>query len=100
MTRGNVADRTTTASAIATKKEDAWKGALSQGHIAAKAGRLVVLHKDYSDKDGEEALRRAMWKCGHTNNAVTRYIADAIAEKLTREEAEAAMEKEKGANAS
>jgi len=56
---------------------------------AEQAGRLVVLNKDYTDKDGEEALGRAMWECGHTNNTVTRYTADAIAEKLVREEAKA-----------
>ncbi len=66
---------------------------------AEQDGRLVVLHKDYSDKDGKEALRRAMWECGYTNNAVTRYTADAIAEKLTHEEAEAALEAQKGGRA-
>lgn len=62
---------------------------------AEKDGRLVVLHGEHTDKDGQEALRRAMYICGTTNNAVTRYTADAIAEKLSREEAEAAL---KGGN--
>ena len=35
--------------------------------------------------DGEEALRRAMWECNYKNNGVTRFTADAIAEKLSRE---------------
>ena len=30
----------------------------------------------------EEALRRAMWDCNYKNNGVTRFAADAIAEKL------------------
>lgn len=53
---------------------------------ADKAGRLVILPDvSCTDADGEEALRRAMWKCGNTNNGVTRFTADAIAEKLCRE---------------
>lgn len=53
---------------------------------AEKDGRLVVLpDAKYTDADGEEALRKAMWTCGTTNNPVTRYTADAIAEKLCRE---------------
>ena len=51
------------------------------------AGRVVVLSNDYTDKDGEEALKKAMYICGYQNNGVTRYTADAIAEKLSREEA-------------
>lgn len=39
----------------------------------------------YVYTDGEEALRRAMYQCEYTNNPVTRYTADAIAEKLCRE---------------
>ena len=58
---------------------------------ADREGRCVVLpDAKYTDTDGETALRRAMYICGVQNNAVTRYTADAIAEKLTREEAEAA----------
>ena len=64
---------------------------------AEKEGRLVVLQNvKYTDSDGEKALRHAMYMCGVQNNPVTRYTADAIAEKLTREAAEAAL-KEKEA---
>lgn len=60
---------------------------------AEKEGRLVVLQNvKYTDSDGEKALRHAMYMCGVQNNSVTRYTADAIAEKLTREAAEAALE--------
>lgn len=53
---------------------------------AEKDGRLVVLpDAKYTDADGEKALQKAMWICGNTNNPVTRYTADAIAEKLCRE---------------
>lgn len=53
---------------------------------AEKDGRLVVLpDAKYTDADGEKALQTAMWTCGNTNNPVTRYTADAIAEKLFRE---------------
>ena len=45
-------------------------------------GRLYILCGGYTDADGEEALRTAMYRCGVTNNPVTRYTADAIAEKL------------------
>ena len=55
--------------------------------LADREGRCVVLPDGgYSDKDGETALKNAMFVCSLTNNAVNRYIADAIAEKLTREE--------------
>lgn len=56
--------------------------AIAEALIAAG---VVVLDREYTDKDGEEALRRAMRICNQTNNAVTRYTADAIAEKLVRE---------------
>ena len=53
---------------------------------AEKDGRLVVLpDAKYTDADGEKALQTAMWTCGNTNTPVTRYTADAIAEKLCRE---------------
>ncbi len=53
---------------------------------AEKDERLVVLpDAKYTDADGEKALQKAMWTCGNTNNPVTRYTADAIAEKLCRE---------------
>ena len=59
---------------------------------ADREGRCVVLPSgDYTDKDGENALKSAMNTCFYHNNPVTRYIADAVAEKLAREEAEAAL---------
>lgn len=63
---------------------------------ADKEGRCVVLSDgSYTDKDGEEALKNAMFILSLTNDGINRYIADAIAEKLVREEAEAALEKMK-----
>lgn len=59
---------------------------------ADRDGRCVVLPvRGYTDKDGEQALNSAMNTCFYHNNPVTRYIADAVAEKLTREAAEAAL---------
>ena len=59
---------------------------------ADREGRCVVLPAGgYSNKDGERALKNAMFVVGLTNNGMNRYIADAIAEKLTRDEAEAAL---------
>ena len=59
---------------------------------ADRDGRCVVLPAGgYADKDGENALKSAMNTCFYHNNPVTRYIADAVAEKLTREAAEAAV---------
>lgn len=53
---------------------------------AEKDGRLVILpDAKYTEADGEKALQKAMWICGNANNPVTRYTADAIAEKLCRE---------------
>ena len=49
----------------------------------------------YTDKDGEEALKNAMFILSLTNDGINRYIADAIAEKLVREESESALEKMK-----
>lgn len=34
----------------------------------------------------DEALRKVMWSVGNTCNDVTRYIADAVAEKVVRDE--------------
>lgn len=57
---------------------------------ADRDGRCVVLPtKGYTDKDGENALKSAMHTVFYHNNPVTRYIADAVAEKLTRDSAEA-----------
>ena len=62
---------------------------------AKREGRCVVRPVGgYSDKDGETALKNAMFVCSLTNNAVNRYAADAIAEKLTRQEAQAALRRE------
>ena len=59
-------------------------------------GRCVVLQAGgYTDKDGENALKSSMNTCFYHNNPVTRYIADAVAEKLTRETAEAALKGER-----
>ena len=53
---------------------------------ADKDGRLVILpDRSHTNADGEEALRRAMWECNYKNNGVTRFTADAIAAKLSRE---------------
>ena len=62
---------------------------------ADREGRCVVLQAGgYTDKDGENALKSSMNTCFYHNNPVTRYIADAVAEKLTRETAEAALKGE------
>lgn len=59
---------------------------------ADKEGRCVVLPvRGYTDKDGEQALNFAMNACFYHNSPVIRYIADAAAEKLTREAAEEAL---------
>lgn len=63
---------------------------------ADREGRCVVLQAGgYTDKDGENALKSSMNTCFYHNNPVTRYIADAVAEKLTRETAEAALKGER-----
>lgn len=60
--------------------------------VADRDGRCVVLPSGgHTNKDGENALKSAMNTCFYCNNPVTRYIADAAAEKLTREAAEAAL---------
>lgn len=60
---------------------------------ADKEGRCVVTPAGgFMDTDGENALKSAMNTCFYHNNPVTRYIADAVAEKLTR--AEAALRRE------
>lgn len=62
---------------------------------ADREGRCVVLPDGgYEDKDGENALKSAMNTCFYHNNPVTRFIADAVAEKLTRQEAQAALRRE------
>lgn len=66
---------------------------------ADRDGRCVVLpdRKQTSD-NGEKALKSAMNTLYYHNNPVTRYIADAVAEKLTREAAEEAMKGENRMN--
>lgn len=55
---------------------------------ADRDGRCVVLPAGgFSDQDGENALKSAMNTCFYHNNPVTRFIADAVAEKLVRAEA-------------
>ena len=62
---------------------------------ADREGRCVVLPDGgCEDKDGENALKSAMNTCFYHNNPVTRFIADAVAEKLTRQEAQAALRRE------
>ena len=64
---------------------------------ADRDGRCVVLPSGgYTNKDGENALKSAMNTCFYHNNPVTRYIADSVAEKLTRESAEAALKETEG----
>ena len=54
---------------------------------ADREGRCVVLPDGgYEDKDGENALKSAMRTCFYHNNPVTRFVADAVAEKLGRNE--------------
>ena len=59
---------------------------------ADRDGRCAVLpdRKQTSD-NGEKALKSAMNTLYYHNNPVTRYIADAVAEKLPREAAEEAL---------
>lgn len=55
-------------------------------------GRCVVIPSGgFDDKDGENALKSAMHTVFYHNNPVTRYIADAVSEKLVREAAEEAL---------
>ena len=54
---------------------------------ADRDGRCVVLPAGgFSDQDGGNALKSAMNTCYYHNNPVTRFIADAVAEKLVRAE--------------
>lgn len=68
------------------KMDAADRARLAKLAEADRAGRVVILpDTSCTDADGEEALRQAMWQCGSTNNGVTRFTADAIAEKLCRD---------------
>lgn len=63
---------------------------------ADRDGRCVVIPSGgFDDKDGENALKSAMHTVFYRNNPVTRYIADAVSEKLVREAAEEALKGEK-----
>lgn len=63
---------------------------------ADRDGRCVVIPSGgFDDKDGENALKSAMYTVFYHNNPVTRYIADAVSEKLVREAAEEALKGEK-----
>lgn len=63
---------------------------------ADRDGRCVVIPSGgFDDKDGENALKSAMHTVFYHNNPVTRYIADAVSEKLVREAAEEALKGEK-----
>ena len=54
---------------------------------ADREGRCVVLPAGgFNDQDGENALKSAMNTCYYHNNPVTRFIADAVAEKMVRTE--------------
>ena len=74
-------------------------GRLRELAQAYRDGRCVVLPEGgCEDKDGENALKSAMNTCFYHNNPVTRFIADAVAEKLTRQEAQAALRREQDGN--
>lgn len=63
-------------------------GRLQELVEADKAGRCAVLpDRKHTSEDGENALKSAMNTCYYHNNPTTRYIADAVAEKLVREAA-------------
>ena len=54
--------------------------------MADREGRCVVIPEGgFADKDGERALKAAMYVCSVENSASTRYTACAIAEKLLRD---------------
>ena len=62
---------------------------------AKREGRCVVLPEgECEDKDGENALKSAMNTCFYHNNPGTRFIAGAVAAKLTRQKAQAALRRE------
>ena len=63
---------------------------------ADREGRCIVLNSGYTETVGGEALRKAMYGCFMTNNEVTRYTADAIAEKVVREESKLKESKNNG----
>ena len=77
---------------IAAQKDPVKLARIRELVQADRDGRCVVLPSGgYSNEDGERALRNAMFVVCLTNNGANRYAADAIAEKLTRESAESAL---------
>lgn len=60
---------------------------------AEKEGRIIVLNRNPSEnKDaavGADALKHVMFIESYSNNAINRYISDAVAEKLVRDEEKA-----------
>ena len=79
---------------IATQKDPDKLARLRELVVADREGRCVMLHDSFSETTGDKALKQSMYICSITNNEVTRYTADAIAEKVVRE-SEAALEKMK-----
>ena len=80
---------------ILKEPEQAGVSRLRELAQADREGRCVVLPVGgCTDKDGENALKSAMHTCFYHNNPVTRFIADAVAEKLTCQEAQAALRRE------
>lgn len=56
---------------------------------ADREERYMILPRGrYSKQDGEKALKHAVFGCQMYDNAVNKYIADAVAEKLARESEE------------
>lgn len=80
---------------IASRKDPGKLARLRELVEADREGRCVVLHNGFSETAGGEALRKAMYECSVRNNEVTRYTADAIAEKVVRE-SESAVEAMEG----
>lgn len=62
---------------------------------ADREGRCIVLNSGYTETVGGEALRKAMYECFMTNNEVTRYTADAIAEKIVRDTEDSHIDRNK-----
>lgn len=54
---------------------------------AEHEGRIMMMSGKYTLSDGKEALQKAMYMVSVTNYPINRYIADAVAEKVVRDEA-------------
>lgn len=59
---------------------------LNRWRQASSDNRLIMLAVSLSEEAGNKALEKAMWTVDKHNNNVTRYISDAIAQKLVRDE--------------